>query len=242
MITCEEATVIRPDDYCNFLPGNTMWYTFETEDSTIVSIITAGNGDGRMELYKGECDSLEYITEDDDSGPFLMPQIQYTTSPNTTYFVKVTGVDLFEICVFTCGPLPVELISFKLYEQNKYVTLKWTTASEINNRYFEIYSSSDINNWEKITQIPGSNNSSFILNYTYTDYTKWNGELKYYKLTQVDYDGTVTVLGILPVFSKKQFKTLLKEITIDGKPVTKDYEGIILKVYSDGTVEKIIYE
>ena len=95
MITCEEATVIRPDDYCNFLPGTTMWYTFETVDSTIVSIITAGNGDGRMELYKGDCNSLEYITEDDDSGPFLMPQIQYTTSPNTTYYVKVTGVDLF---------------------------------------------------------------------------------------------------------------------------------------------------
>lgn len=70
MITCRRSYSNTSDDYCNFLPGNTMWYTFETEDSTIVSIITAGNGDGRMELYKGDCDSLEYITEDDDSGPF----------------------------------------------------------------------------------------------------------------------------------------------------------------------------
>lgn len=242
MFSCEEATVITPNDYCNFLPGNTMWYTFNTGDPTLVSIITAGFGDGRMELFKGECDYLVYVTEDDDSGPFLMPQIQFETEEDVDYYVKVTGVDLFEICVFTCEALPVELISFKVYEQNKYVTLKWTTASEINNRVFQIYKSSDAVSWEILGQVPGNNNSSFILNYVYYDYQPWNGDLQYYKLVQIDYNGITTVLGILPIFSKKEFKTLIKEIGIDGQPITKDYKGIRVKIYSNKIVEKVIYE
>lgn len=240
--TCQEATVVHPNDYCTFLPGTTQWYTFSTDQVTQISIITAGYGDGKMELYKGSCDSLILVDEDDNSGPFLMPQIELFTEPNVDYYVKVIDAELFEICIFSCGPLPVELVSYKLYEETGYVTLKWMTGSETNNRCFKIYTSKDAVSWDFLGQTPGANNSSVINYYSYHDFNKWDGSLKYYKLTQVDFNGTETVLGILPIFSKKEYKTLLKEITIDGKPVTKDYNGIRVKVYSDKTVEKVIYE
>lgn len=240
--TCEEATFIDHTDYCNFLPGNSRWYSFYTETSETVSIITAGNGDGRMYLYQGTCDSLILIGEDDNSGPFLMPQIQFDTEEQTQYYVLITDVDLFEICVFTCGPLPVELISFKVYETSGYATLKWSTGSETNNRMFKIYNSKDAINWEFVGQVPGMGNSSQVNNYTYYDFNKLDNNLRYYKLEQIDYNGDVTTLGILPIFSKKQYKELIKEISINGNSITKDYKGIRIRVYSDKTVEKIIFQ
>lgn len=239
---CEEATEISPTNFCSFLPGDTQWYKFSIENPEVVSIITAGNGDGRMELYKGDCDNLEYVTEDDNSGPFLMPQIQLNAEADVDYYVKVTGVDLFEICVFTCGPLPVTLISYKVYQTNGYATLKWVTGSEINNRLFRVYSSTDAISWFMVGQIPGMGNSSQLNYYSYNDFNKLDNEVRYYKLEQIDYNGTVTTLGILPVFSKKEYKVLLKEINLAGQPVNKDYKGIRVKIYSDKTVEKLIFQ
>ena len=242
IFTCQEAVFIPESEYCEFRPGTSEWYTFSTSEATTVSIITAGFEDGKMELYQGTCDSLVLIGADDNSGPFLMPQIQFDTEANVQYFVRVFDVNVFEICVLTCAPLPVDLISYKLYQYDNIVTLKWSVGSETNNRMFQIYKSKDAISWEILGQIPGAGNSSFVTYYTYYDYHKWDGELTYYKLIQVDFNGSSTTLGILPLFSKKETKKLLKEVDLTGKPITKDYNGVRIKIYSNGIVEKVIYE
>lgn len=238
--TCEEATVIQPSEFCSFLPSIEDWFTFNIPQGGTVSVITAGFDDGEMTLYSGSCSNLEFLDYDDDSGPMQMPQIQFTADPTKTYYVKVQNAEYFEICVFVCNPLPVQLLTYKLYEKNSYIKLSWTTASEINNKYFSIYSSEDFNNWKLLTQVPGANNSNSLLYYSYYDNNEWNEKLIYYKLTQTDYNGEETILGILPLISKKEYKVLLKEIDIKGNPINKQYNGIKVKVYSNGTVEKTI--
>ena len=88
------------------------------------------------------------------------------------------------------NPLPVELITFEAQANNNMVDLLWTTASEINNDYFVIESSSDGIEFNEVTEIVGAGNSNVEINYSAIDYNPYNG-ISYYRLKQVDFDGTM---------------------------------------------------
>lgn len=90
-----------------------------------------------------------------------------------------------------CGltPLPVELINFKGQPTRDGIALLWTTASEENNDRFEVERSSDGRHFEAIGTVRGAGNSGARLEYTFTDKAPGLG-MNYYRLNQVDYDGT----------------------------------------------------
>lgn len=92
----------------------------------------------------------------------------------------------------TQTPLPIELLYFeaKAIENNK-VELNWQTASEIDNDYFVIERSKNTSRWEKLTTIEGANNSTNLIEYTTIDDLPFSG-VSYYRLKQVDLNGTVT--------------------------------------------------
>jgi hypothetical protein len=93
------------------------------------------------------------------------------------------------------SPLPVELSSMNISCQSeKEVQLNWTTASENNNNYFEVQRSRNSINWETAGFVNSTGNSSLQTHYVFTDQQALSGE-SYYRLLQVDYDGTETVLG-----------------------------------------------
>ncbi len=85
------------------------------------------------------------------------------------------------------GPLPVELISFNAAVKDKTSVLKWMTASEINNDYFEIEHSNNGTDFRKIGKIDGNGTSNLRNEYTFVDESPQNG-INYYRLKQVDYD------------------------------------------------------
>jgi hypothetical protein len=85
--------------------------------------------------------------------------------------------------------LPVELIDFRCTKEKNGISVNWSTASEINNDYFKLEKSYDGNNYEFLAQINGNGNSTNIINYSLLDKNPKNG-INYYKLTQVDFDGT----------------------------------------------------
>lgn len=87
----------------------------------------------------------------------------------------------------TIIPLPVELLSFTSYIGKIEVTLKWSTASEVNNRGFDIERKSD-GNWEKIGFVMGSGNTNAQQNYSYSDRGLKTGKYNY-RLKQIDYNG-----------------------------------------------------
>jgi len=86
------------------------------------------------------------------------------------------------------GTLPIELISFSAEKLSTMNVLNWTTASEINNSYFEIQRSTDNKNFKTIDTKTGAGNSNKTINYTYYDYNTINSTV-YYRLMQVDFDG-----------------------------------------------------
>jgi hypothetical protein len=85
-------------------------------------------------------------------------------------------------------PLPVELVSFSGNCENGQVNLSWQTASEFNSSHFDIEKSRDGENWQVIETIQASGNSNELLNYEAFDQV--TNILNYYRLNQVDIDGT----------------------------------------------------
>lgn len=86
------------------------------------------------------------------------------------------------------------------------VSLYWSTATEINNRGFEIERSIDGVEFEKIGWIDGNGDSRELLHYSFTD-DKVYSKLYYYRLRQRDYDENFEYSKIIPVsFEQMEFK------------------------------------
>lgn len=71
------------------------------------------------------------------------------------------------------------------------VSLNWQTASEQNSAYFSISASEDGYNWNEIAQIGAAGFSNELINYSHQDYP--HSPLNYYRLTQIDFDGTAEI-------------------------------------------------
>lgn len=99
--------------------------------------------------------------------------------------------------------IPVELTSFSASFVGSNVFLNWSTASELNNSGFEIESSIDNVEFVKIGYVPGFGTTSESKSYSF-NISEIPSQKTYYRLKQIDYDGTfeysssVEVDGLLP--------------------------------------------
>ncbi|WP_421762811.1 T9SS type A sorting domain-containing protein [Ekhidna sp.] len=130
------------------------------------------------------------------------------------------------------NPLPVELISFYGTAEGNEIKLYWSTASEQNNDYFEVQRSSDGTNFEAIGVVQGSGNSNQMLDYTHIDKQPYFG-LNYYRLKQVDFDGTEDLLQIIQVSND----FVMKDIAISTypNPTIADNINIFMQTGDDHT-------
>jgi Secretion system C-terminal sorting domain len=88
--------------------------------------------------------------------------------------------------------LPVVLVNFDAVSvENKTVKLYWQTASEHNARSFVVERSADMQRFENIAQIDAIGNSTSLHSYEWIDKKPING-INYYRLQQIDQDGTTT--------------------------------------------------
>jgi hypothetical protein len=94
--------------------------------------------------------------------------------------------------------LPVEFIDFRGECIEKGDELEWFTASEMNNDFFKISKSQDATNWMVIDTILSQGNSSSVAYYSYTHEHRSAG-LNYYRLTQVDINGTEQLLKTIAI-------------------------------------------
>jgi Secretion system C-terminal sorting domain len=88
--------------------------------------------------------------------------------------------------------LTVDLKSITATKNNNTNKLSWQTASEKNNAYFNIELSQNGETFTNIGQVKGNGTSSVAQNYSFTDATPHKG-INYYRLRQVDFDGTESV-------------------------------------------------
>jgi len=94
--------------------------------------------------------------------------------------------------------IPVELTSFIASISNNQILLNWITASELNNRGFEIQQSFDNESFTRIDFVAGSGSTTEQRNYNYTVKNAPAG-LQYYRLKQIDFDGSYEYSPVIEI-------------------------------------------
>lgn len=107
--------------------------------------------------------------------------------PGGTYTTSTRFSLLFE----PAAPLPVTLASFTAQRQGNDGLLEWTTATEQQNAYFQVESSSDGYTFYPLGQVAGAGTSTAHRTYQFRDagLARYTGPQVYYRLRQVDEDG-----------------------------------------------------
>ncbi|MGB3005835.1 MAG: LamG-like jellyroll fold domain-containing protein, partial [Chitinophagaceae bacterium] len=115
------------------------------------------------------------------------------TGQNTEYILGSSGFGL-----------PVSLLSFQAQKVNATTAkLNWQTATEINNKGFEIQRSFDGNYFVNVGFVNGAGNSDVLKEYSTTDKPGKTGRV-YYRLKQIDLDGNSKLSQIVSIIFDKQ--------------------------------------
>ena len=113
--------------------------------------------------------------------------------------------------------LPIELLSFEGHIDDREAKLTWETISELDNALFVIERSVDGGNFEVIGELPGAGNSQQLLSYNFSDKLPRSG-VNYYRLKQIDYDGTFSYSDVIAL----QLKLDVQIAAIYPNPVDED--------------------
>lgn len=132
------------------------------------------------------------------TGAWDMARERFTFAPtSTSHTLTVTpnftgshGMIMDNFNIVVASPLPVELLSFQAWPLNGKVRLEWSTATERDNAGFRVQRSTDLVQWEEVSFVRGGGNSQTTITYAANDLKPLPGST-YYRLEQVDHDGTV---------------------------------------------------
>lgn len=139
--------------------------------------------------------------------------------------------------------LPVEIGYFDGENHDEGNVLYWNTASEKNSDYFTIEKSLDGKHWEEIGTVKGAGNSEYEITYQYIDFD-FRKTINYYRLKQTDFDGvTKKHFRIVTINNgDKEGVELIGVYNLMGQEVDKNFKGVQIRRYSDGSTEKIFNE
>ncbi|NME70214.1 T9SS type A sorting domain-containing protein [Flammeovirga aprica] len=197
-----------------------------------VNVFLGGNGEGISS------ESLSSVVQTD-------PEVIYTGGISLGYSEGVLSASLpvtenfifdggdargdasASIMVDDFADLPVELRSFDVFNVDGEALVKWETLWEINNDYFVVEKSRNRRNWEEVEQVKGYGNSNYLLSYEVKDENPLSG-LSYYRLKQVDFDGTATYSEI-KAFSTD--KTVELELVAYPNPLQDQLTILVRQAY-----------
>lgn len=168
---------------------------------------------------------------DDDTNGARDNQLSW----NDPSFMEYGNTSLFgTLQIPNCSsPLPVELISFTGQKKETTVVLDWLTAIELNNDKFIIERSVDFSNWEAIGEEKGVGNAKTINKYSFIDYAPLATTV-YYRLRQVDIDGTVAYSSAVIIQSGG-----VQALTISPNPFE---EELTIQTGADGRMQIKLYD
>ena len=136
-----------------------------------------------------------------------------------------------------CNSLPIQLLSFTAQPKNDHNLIRWSTESETNNDRFVLDYSDNGFNWRTIEVMQGAGNSTTRIDY-YFEHRNVNSGINYYRLTQIDFDGTSEEFPIISVDNRNN-RFIVRSINIMGQEVHDSYTGFIINIYNDGSTEKV---
>jgi len=152
------------------------------------------NGYGALllieEYYGGDFNAYYHSTND------------LITHFNQPYYLKMSQAAIGTIATLANvneTTIPVELVSFSGTAMQDGIKLSWSTASELNNLGFEVERTTNKSDWRVIGFIAGHGNSNSPKQYSLVDTDINQSGTYYYRLKQIDNDGTIEYSGIVAV-------------------------------------------
>ncbi|WP_165822059.1 Ig-like domain-containing protein [Hymenobacter edaphi] len=127
-------------------------------------------------------------------GAFDAPIAATAANASGTVTFNLTSFSQTVIGTLGTSPLPVTLVDFTAERQGEDALIKWATSQEKNNAYFAVESSVDGREFSVVERRTGQGNSTSRHDYQVTDrnLSRYGAALVYYRLRQVDFDGTTT--------------------------------------------------
>jgi|GEM_PF-322117 len=156
-------------------------------------VVTDGTGTTDFGLSK----SGEEVWLEDETGSIVEDIVFPALGDSQSYGRIPDGTGNWQILnTITKGTsnnvvVPVELTSFTAQQTSGKVKLTWSTATETNNKGYEIEKADRNNSFVKIGFVEGSGNSSVSKTYTFDDPEQLSGAV-FYRLKQIDYSGAYT--------------------------------------------------
>jgi hypothetical protein len=157
----------------------------------------AGAGQGSLVAvqYSGANEDCDLNNNDLAGGEWRELAVAAAQPAGTDYFVAEVQVgDHFSEFYLAggAGPLPVVLVGFTAQAAGAgAVRLAWTTASEVRSAAFEVQRSAEGRTWQPLGMVAAAGNSVTRRGYGYVDGGAPAGR-SYYRLRQLDQDGTAT--------------------------------------------------
>ncbi|NIJ51473.1 M4 family metallopeptidase [Dyadobacter arcticus] len=145
------------------------------------------NGATIKSMGKSEGGIMTGTLANSSSAPVQMSAFNSDFAYTATFNTGFSGFGLSDATA--SGSLPVTLSRFEGKHTVEGNVLSWETTAEVNNDYFVVERSTDARKFEEISRIPGIGTSAIRNTYSFTDIHYKNG-LTYYRLKQVDKDGT----------------------------------------------------
>jgi hypothetical protein len=176
-----------------------------------------------------------------------------TTVLRFTYTKSVGNLAFDDVCIRS-AVLSVDNSKLSISKSVRENKLSWQTTSEKNNALFNIERSSNGDTFNKIGEVKGNGTTNVAQTYTFMDASPVKG-LNYYRLRQVDFDGTETLSKTVSVnfdgkgSSKiKVYPTLVQDVvnvenTEGGKAeiAVRDVAGrLILTQNTDGPTNQAL--
>jgi hypothetical protein len=121
-----------------------------------------------------------------------------------------------------CSVLPVSLLSFTASHKDDFIRLNWSTASEINNDHFSLERAGSDLVFYPIAFVKGHGNSNSTIGYSFNDHDELTGIL-YYRLRQVDFNGTSVYSDVIAVRAAATDKFALNPTISDGGSLSLIY-------------------
>lgn len=253
------CTYTNPNPFPNPLVLNNGDTLCVTRDTTVNTALTVKSGayvmitgavfhvngsmavQGNAKVHVNDCGSKLEITGSYAGSPSKCEIYWYCDTCDLATgqpYELIAGANAWqEWCCQT--PLPVELLEFYGNNHYNYNIIQWTTGSEINNDYFTLERSEDGELWGPIALVKGSNGFT-MQHYDYLDYKITKSY--YYRLKQTNFNGSYEYLSITVVTYRADNKVRreLFRITPSGRSVGTGHKGVIIKIYDDGSSEKVI--
>ena len=204
------------------------------------------------------------------STPNLMANYRFDESSGTTTADATTNahdLTLFGGAQFSNSPLPVEMAGFSAMRTGARVTLRWSTATEVNNSGFSVEknvegkSEKEKGNsavWTEIGFVAGHGTTNAPKSYSFTDASAL-GSVRY-RLKQVDNDGAVHYSSIVEASSSavpselflgqnypnpfNPSTTISFSVPVTGHASVKVYDAVGREVATlfDGIAEAGVYQ